>query len=213
MSQKGFGRFAAVMAFAMLGISLAEASAERTIFHNGKVFTSDPANLYAEGVVVEDRYVIAVGSNQHILQFQTPNSTLVNLQGRTLIPGFNDAHVHPFDTVSFPRGCSQYAGLRPGTRAHTFGSAEPHPAGCRESSREDLAVRHRGEAVVEIRNADRFTLTQFHRTIRFCSRPGTDTAPSSTRAVQMIGIGEEEPDPFEGSRARSRHQHRQRDRS
>src|SRR5688572_8484993 len=95
---------------ALVGATAALASAtvlghddDRTIFYNGKVFTSNERHLWAEGVVVEGRLVIAVGTNQQVLALRNRNTKLVDLRRRTLIPGFNDAHVHPFDTTSFPR--------------------------------------------------------------------------------------------------------------
>lgn len=93
---------ALIGATAALASALALAGQDRTIFYNGKVFTANERHLWAEGVVVEGRLVIAVGTNQQVLALRDKRTKLVDLGRRTLIPGFNDAHVHPFDTTSFP---------------------------------------------------------------------------------------------------------------
>lgn len=64
------------------------------IFYGGKVFTSMPGALWAEGVVVRGREIRAVGTNADVLAFRDNRSVVYNLEGRVLVPGFNDAHVH-----------------------------------------------------------------------------------------------------------------------
>ena len=80
-------------------------SSSRTIFYNGKVFTSVSGALWAEGVVVSGRHIVAVGTNDDMLGYRTADSVLYNLNGRVLVPGFNDAHVHPVRPLAaFTRG-------------------------------------------------------------------------------------------------------------
>src|SRR5688572_7653502 len=64
------------------------------IFHNGKVFTSDSAKPWAEAVAVKDNRILAVGGNQELLALAGPETKLLDLGQRTVIPGLNDAHVH-----------------------------------------------------------------------------------------------------------------------
>jgi len=62
------------------------------LFHNGPIHTMDPACPSPEVVLVgEDGRVRAVGS---LAEIDDPNAMHFDLRGRTLIPGFNDAHVH-----------------------------------------------------------------------------------------------------------------------
>ena len=46
--------------------------------------------------------VIKVGSSESVLKLRTPGAELIDLEGKVLLPGFNDAHVHPFDYFTFP---------------------------------------------------------------------------------------------------------------
>lgn len=74
------------------------------IFHNGRVFTSDERALWAEAVAVRDDSVMAVGRNCEVLKHAGKGTRLVDLAGRVVVPGFNDAHVHstPYGTVINP---------------------------------------------------------------------------------------------------------------
>lgn len=65
-----------------------------TIFFNGKVFTSDPAQPWAQGVAVRGDRVIAVGDTATISAMAGTATRKIDLGGRTLTPGFNDAHMH-----------------------------------------------------------------------------------------------------------------------
>lgn len=63
-------------------------------FINGAILTMDATNTQAEAVLIEQQRIVAVGSNAQI-KAQLDSSTVVHdLQGKTLIPGFIDAHGH-----------------------------------------------------------------------------------------------------------------------
>jgi predicted amidohydrolase YtcJ len=62
------------------------------LFTNGVIHTMDPATPHAEALLVGDDGRIAAVGSRHELEL--PGATLVDLGGHTLIPGFNDAHVH-----------------------------------------------------------------------------------------------------------------------
>lgn len=64
------------------------------IFHNGKVLTADDSFTIAEAVAVRDAKILAVGENARIVAMKGPRTRVVDLQGRTLTPGFIDPHFH-----------------------------------------------------------------------------------------------------------------------
>jgi predicted amidohydrolase YtcJ len=65
------------------------------LFYNGVIHTIDPNYPTAEAVLVgDDRRIAAVGSLAEVEAAARPGAKRVDLAGRTLIPGFNDAHVH-----------------------------------------------------------------------------------------------------------------------
>ena len=69
------------------------------ILYHGKIFTSNRTEPLIEdgGVAVSGNVIVKVGSSQSVLQLQTRESELIDLEGKVLLPGFNDAHVHPYD--------------------------------------------------------------------------------------------------------------------
>ncbi|HZB78792.1 MAG TPA: amidohydrolase, partial [Actinomycetota bacterium] len=64
-------------------------------FVNGAVYTVDAARTRAQAVAVEHGRIVAVGSDDAIREHIGPRTEIVDLEGRMLLPGFQDAHVHP----------------------------------------------------------------------------------------------------------------------
>ncbi len=63
-------------------------------FINGKVFTVDESFTVAEAVAVLEGSIVAVGSSTEISELIGPDTEVVDLAGRSLIPGINDSHLH-----------------------------------------------------------------------------------------------------------------------
>lgn len=64
------------------------------MFINGKVYTMDKDNTISEAVAVKDNKIIKVGTTEEILALKEDNSQIIDLEGKTLVPGFNDSHMH-----------------------------------------------------------------------------------------------------------------------
>lgn len=66
------------------------------ILHHGRVITLDATARVAEAVAIEsDGRISAVGGNEEVLALKNADTKLVDLGGRTLLPGLMDSHVHP----------------------------------------------------------------------------------------------------------------------
>ena len=65
------------------------------VLHGGHVLTMDTGQPVAEAVAIADGRFIAVGSNDDVLNLATARTLRVDLGGRTVVPGFIDAHTHP----------------------------------------------------------------------------------------------------------------------
>ncbi len=63
------------------------------ILHNGRVTTLDPARPEASEVAVKDGYIIGVGNAGAFPR--SPDTPVMDLHGRRVIPGLNDSHMHP----------------------------------------------------------------------------------------------------------------------
>jgi predicted amidohydrolase YtcJ len=65
------------------------------LFVNGAVYTVDAARSWASAVAVKDGRIVAVGTDDGVRSWAGPHTEVVNLAGRMVLPGFQDAHIHP----------------------------------------------------------------------------------------------------------------------
>ncbi len=82
----------------MLAVSGTLAAAEPpadTVLRGGAVYTMDAARSWAEAVALRDGRIVFVGSSAAAAAFVGAKTRVVELAGRMLLPGFQDAHVHP----------------------------------------------------------------------------------------------------------------------
>jgi len=68
------------------------------ILHNARIYTVDAQDSVAEAVAIHKGYIVGVGTSQEILTLAEPSTRIVDLQQKTVVPGFVDAHPH-LDTV------------------------------------------------------------------------------------------------------------------
>jgi predicted amidohydrolase YtcJ len=66
---------------------------QKTIYHNGKIATNS-APYFAEAMTIADGRVLATGTSSDLLRDRVGNTEVVDLGGRTVVPGLNDSHLH-----------------------------------------------------------------------------------------------------------------------
>lgn len=96
---KGVLAIAAVFGLLLAGASMATAAEPDAVFFNGKIVTLDAAGSTAGAVAVKDGKVLKVGSADDIKKLAGPSTRLVDLGGKTVVPGLIDAHCHPMETI------------------------------------------------------------------------------------------------------------------
>jgi predicted amidohydrolase YtcJ len=64
------------------------------ILHNGKIVTVDKNFATSEAVAVRGDRFVAVGDNATVLKEAGPNTQIIDLDGRTVVPGLIDTHLH-----------------------------------------------------------------------------------------------------------------------
>jgi predicted amidohydrolase YtcJ len=64
------------------------------VLTGGAVYTVDAARSWAQAVAISDGRIAAVGRDADMRPYVGPHTEVVNLRGRMLLPGFQDAHVH-----------------------------------------------------------------------------------------------------------------------
>lgn len=70
-------------------------AAPELILHHGRIITMDEKFSFAEAVAVEKGRITAVGTNADVLALKGEGTEVINLGGKTVLPGLMDSHVHP----------------------------------------------------------------------------------------------------------------------
>ena len=61
---------------------------------NGNIFTVNDKQRFGEAVITLGNKIIFVGSNEEVKSFINKNTETIDLNGKLMLPGFNDAHTH-----------------------------------------------------------------------------------------------------------------------
>ncbi len=163
------------------------------ILHGGKIVTADKQFSIAEAVAIKDGRIAAVGRNSDVLKRERGAATrVIDLHGRTVLPGLIDAHVHALEA-----GLSEYRHKLP-----IFDSIETIQAYIRERAK----VTPKGEWIVVPR-----TLPPRLKEMRFPTREDLDVDrdhpvafdgsyvwSANSKALEISGITRNTPNPPEG---------------
>jgi predicted amidohydrolase YtcJ len=92
--QKTILAAASVLVLALAGCS-SPVTPATMVLRNGKVMTMDASRTVAQAVAVYGKKIVFVGTDKDVEKFVGKGTQVVDLQGKTLLPGFIDAHIHP----------------------------------------------------------------------------------------------------------------------
>jgi len=70
------------------------------MYYNGKVFTVDETKPWAEAIIINDNKIVFVGTNTEATTFAEAGAEKIDLQGKLVLPGFHDVHMHPMEVGS-----------------------------------------------------------------------------------------------------------------
>lgn len=83
-----------MIAAALLALTASALPAD-LVFRNGDVYTVDAARRWVSAVAITGNEIVYVGGEQGVDVHIDPDTKVVDLQGRMLLPGFHDSHLHP----------------------------------------------------------------------------------------------------------------------
>lgn len=163
-------------------------------FVNGRVYTVDAVRRWAGAVAVSRGEIVAVGADADVRDLIGPETEVVDLGGRLLLPGFQDAHIHPpssgyemlhcnlsevYDVQDYARTVADYASAHPDDAWIVGGgwSMDVFPGG------------NPPKAVLDEVLPD--------RPVFLMSRDG-HSAWVNSRALEIAGVTRETPDPPDG---------------
>ncbi|MFO0906404.1 MAG: amidohydrolase family protein [Pirellulales bacterium] len=98
-------------AIAALGAgSAVRAQTADAIYHNGSILTmAGKTPAYVESLAVKDGKIVYVGENETALRMRGPNTKVIDLAGKSLLPGFLDGHSHYSNSLLVANQCKLYA--------------------------------------------------------------------------------------------------------
>lgn len=70
------------------------------VFENGKIYTLNPQQRWAEAMAIEGDTIVYVGSNDGARAFVDDRTMITDLQGSMVLPGLHDVHTHPIESAS-----------------------------------------------------------------------------------------------------------------
>ncbi len=168
-----------------------------TIYTNGKIYTVDNKQPWAEAVAIKDGKFIAVGKNKDIRKLKGNKTELIDLGGDFVMPGIVDTHLHLSNVYG-----AQMSGELLFPESLT-------PKQIQKTVREYIGANPERKFV----RANKYGLGQFPQgraTKEFLDEISTDipimiidetghNAAVNSKALEIAGITKDTPDPFGGS--------------
>ncbi len=77
-----------------------------TVYSGGRIYTMDEGRSWAEAVAVKDGEIIYVGGGAGAASLISDETTVIELDGRMMMPAFHDAHVHLLEGGMQLVGCN-----------------------------------------------------------------------------------------------------------
>ncbi|MBW2540829.1 MAG: amidohydrolase [Deltaproteobacteria bacterium] len=176
------------------GADAAKPAAADVVLEGAAVYTVDAARTWAEAVAIRGEEIVYVGTNAGAARYVGPQTRVVKLAGKMLLPGFQDAHLHPLWAGIEQLHCMLY-GLETEEayvrEVAKYAASHPEESWIRGAGW-DMAVfpggipnRHALDAVVSDRPV-------------FLSSQDGHTAWVNSKALEVAGITRETPDPPRG---------------
>lgn len=166
-----------------------------TIFYNGKIYTMEKGWDMQSAVAVQDGIIQRVGSDEEVLALKTEGTECVDLQGRCMLPGFTDSHMHllsygySLEKVNFysARSVDDLVSL-----AKDFLAKRPYLTW----------LQGRGwnqEYWTEVRFPNRHDLDRISTDIPMSfTRACGHIIVCNSKALEVMGVTKDTPDPFGG---------------
>jgi len=78
------------------------------VLKNGVIYTLDKKNPWAAGMAIAGGKIVGIGSNEEVESFTSPNTMVLDVGDKLVLPSFVDAHTHPSDAVDLFEYISLY---------------------------------------------------------------------------------------------------------
>jgi len=166
------------------------------VLTNGKIITVDPKGTIAEAVAIKFGKILAVGSEKDIKPLINKKTKVLDLKGKTILPGFIDSHCHPlYEGLAkvMAIDCSYESGVRSirDIQNRIREKAKTTPKG------EWINVVNVDDSkLIEKRHLTRWELDEAAPAHPVCvNKIGYQFSIFNSKAFEMAGITKDTPDP------------------
>ncbi|MEN7551771.1 amidohydrolase [Rapidithrix thailandica] len=73
---------------------------DRQVYFNGKIYTVNEEQPWAEAMLVEKGVITLIGSNREVQKKASEEAKIIDLQNHMVLPGIHDVHLHPLEAGS-----------------------------------------------------------------------------------------------------------------
>jgi predicted amidohydrolase YtcJ len=79
------------------------------VLFNGSVYTMDKTRIWSQAIAITADQIVFVGSNEGVESFIGADTTVIDLKGKMVLPGFVEAHAHPSQAMDLVGNISLYS--------------------------------------------------------------------------------------------------------
>jgi hypothetical protein len=166
-----------------------------TILVNGRIYTVNSRQPWAEALAIRDGKIVVVGTAAEVERFRGPATQVLDVRGHLVLPGFTDCHIH-FISGALALGQVQLDGARTLAEIHRrvreYGAAHPGTGwivgrGWVYSTFGSDALPHK--KLLDEVVSDRPVLLEAY---------DGHTSWANSKALEIAGVTRETPDPPNG---------------
>ncbi len=92
---------AALLIFSLITLACSTADQADVILSNGKILTVDKSFSIAEAIALKGDRILAVGTNDEIAALAHAETEVIDLEGKTVLPGLIDSHLHALGSAMY----------------------------------------------------------------------------------------------------------------
>jgi len=177
------------------GPSTGASEAADLVLTGGAIYTVDPDRSWAEALAARDGRITYVGDNDGVAAWIGPETEVVELEGRMVLPGIQDAHIHPVESGMEMVACNLYG-------ADTVEEYVEIVRGCASENQDDPWIIGYGWSMPAfgpgaLAAKELLDAVAPSRPVYLASRDG-HSAWVSSRALELAGIDASTVDPADG---------------
>ncbi len=168
------------------------------IFYNGKVITMNKTDDIVSAIAIDGEKIVKVGSDEEVLKLKDDNTELVDLEGKTLTPGFIDPHSHYLLALKM----ASLANLAPepvGNVSDIDGVIKNLKDSIKPDAKIIIGMGYDHEQLKEDRHPTKFDLDKVSTDVPvFAGHVSGHVGSVNSKGLEFLGIDENTPDPEGG---------------